>query len=91
MTERFSPQLMNRDDKIHLAMRRDPTVSTYSVGIANTLDNAFGAASGGTGTTPLFTFLRGQDYISKSVQRARTVVNYSRKEADSAFFTLDEF
>jgi hypothetical protein len=91
--ERFSPQLLVRRDMIILGMLRDPTVLSYTVGVANTLDNAQGVSVGGTGVQDLFTFYHGRDYISKSIQRSGRVpgITYTRGDFDRAAFTFDEF
>lgn len=55
----------------------DSNILGYRVRVANSLDNAYGAANGvgGAGTTALFDVLRGQTFISKEIRRKKTGIS----------------
>lgn len=89
---RFIPLLLERFyPRVKIALRHDPAVASYTFGVANTPDNAFGGALG-TGPTPLFNFLANHDFISPVVHRANAYqCPESKRGLDYAIFTFDEY
>ncbi len=73
-------------------MRQDPLVASWTVNVADTVTNAYGAGAGGTGTTALFTFPCRNDYISRRLlQAGQYLTPESKRGLDYAMFSFEDF